>query len=681
MARAPAREAAAPAPAEARAGPAGWRARLPRLGLPGAAIWVIVPLAIALLSWQALPLEPGPGLENSWHAALHMALHDGISFGNHLIFTYGPLGFLSAPTLWYSDTGTIAVIYALLVRIALAAAAFAGARRSYGTLGGAMVALLVVGASGLRFEHETPSLVLEELPALSLEIVPFLVFSVWVVDRVADRRRLLVFLGLAGAIAGVELLNKVSVGLAFTVLTVITALAARGRRGENLIVSLGALIVALLASWAATGQSLGALPAYVHSSAQIGSGYAAAMSWEEAGLGWQYPVGAVAFAFGLAAALHMTADDGSRRRRWGIVALWIAFCYLEFKEAFVRHDQIHGPVYFVALLVGFLAFRWRGAWRLVGFGLTGALLAFVLLAQDSSVSALFDPNRAGTAIDQLGEVFNPAERDAITARGRAAIEAAYRPGPVTLGLLEGKTVHVAPYQTSVVWAYELDWRPLPVFQSYAAYTTGLDETDADALSSPRAPQRILRNLDPSGPRQETRVQAFDEGLATRTILCRYVELRTTPDWQVLGLGPNRCQTPVPLTTFARVRADWGQVVQVPPPPNDHSFVFVRISGVGVGGFERLTALLYRPAVREIVFDGVAHRLREGTAADGLILRAAPGADFTPPFNIAPNALSIEVTKAGQGRSGGLPLTFSFFAQSVTAGPRSASLQRAIIHHN
>ncbi len=106
------------------------------------AIWVIVPLAIVLASWRALPLEPRPGLDNSWHAGLHMALQGGITFGSHLIFTYGPLGFLSVPTLWYTDTGVIAVVYTVLLRIALAAALFAAARRSYGTGVGAIVALL-----------------------------------------------------------------------------------------------------------------------------------------------------------------------------------------------------------------------------------------------------------------------------------------------------------------------------------------------------------------------------------------------------------------------------------------------------------------------------------------------------------------------------------------------------------
>jgi hypothetical protein len=653
-------------PPDARLAGVGWRPRLTGRRAR-AAMWVMVPLGIVLLSWRALPLEPLPGLDDSWHAGLAMALHDGITFGNHLIFAYGPLGFLSVPTLWYTDIGIIAVSYTVLLRVALAAAVFAAARRSYGTAVGAIVALAVAGATGVGATLEG------ELPSLGLEAIPFLVFAVWVVDRVTDRRRLVISMAVGGAIAGLELLNKESVGLNIAVLTVIMALAARGRRRDNVTVSLGALVVTLLAAWTVTGQSWGALPAYVHNSAQIVSGYALAMSYEEAGLGWQYAAALVAFAFGLVAALHMTADQSSVRRRWGIVALWVAFCFFEFKDGFVRHDQIHGALFFVGLLGGFVALRWRGRWRPVGLGLTVALFACAVVAQNTSLSAVFDfGDSASEAIHQLGQVINPAERHAIMTSGRGAIELAYPIDEGTLDLLQGQTVHVAPYQASVAWAYGLDWRPLPVFQSYSAYTTGLDQDDANALTSPDAPQRILSNLNSA---IDGRVSAFDEGLTTRTILCRYEELRTTPAWQVLGLGPNRCQTPVALDT---VRADWGETVAVPPPPNDRSFVFVRISGVAVGGIERLTALLYRPDLREVVLEGVPHRLIAGTASDGLVLRAPADVDFSAPFNIAPNSSSIAVSKAGQGTSGGLPITFSFFSESVAVGPRYAPLQRAII---
>jgi hypothetical protein len=614
---------------------------------------LVVALAITLLSWHALQLEPRPGLDPSWQAALHMALHYGITFGNRLIFTYGPLGFLSAPTLWYGSTGGVAVLYAVLVRFALALALFLGARRTYGPAVGGVLALLVAGAS-----------------VVTLEAVPFLVFCVWMVDRVSasrpdSRRRLtLALMALGGAVAGLELLNEVSLGIELTALAVIVALGASGRRRDHLIVTLAALVLALLVAWTATGQDWGALPAYVHNSARIVSGYAAAMSLEEPSLTWEYTAGLVAFAFGLAGALQMTWN-GPTRRRWGIVALWVAFCFFEYKEGFVRHEAGHGAIYFVALMGGFLALGWRSRNRLIGLGLTAALFTFALAAQGpSSFSVVFDPGEnAKTAIDQIEQVSSSAKRAAVIAQGRREIEQAMLVDQPTLDLLRGHTVDVMPYQVAVAWAYNLDWHPLPVFQSYAAYTTGLDQENADTLNSTRAPQRILRNQEPG---VDGRVPTFDEGLSTRTILCRYRELRAAGAWQVLGLGPNRCGAPVPLDA---VHAGWYQNVPVPAPPNDHSFVFVRIGGVAVGGLERLHALLYKPVERVVLLDGVSRRLIEETATDGLLLRAPVGVDFTTPFNLASNSSTIAVGKTGQGAGDGQPITFSFFAQSVDAGPR------------
>jgi hypothetical protein len=617
-----------------------------------AAAWVVVPLAITLLSWHALPLEPQPGLDHSWQAALHMALHYGIAFGRHLIFTYGPLGFLSVPTLWYSATGTIAVLYTVLLRLALASALFLGARATYGTLAGAIVALLVAGASGV-----------------ALETVPFLVFCVWTIDRVAGPRRALALTAIGGAVAGVELLNKESTGIEIAVLAIVVALGARGRRRDHVIVTLAALILALLAGWAASGQDWGALPAYARNGARIVSGYAAAMGSEDLHLIWQYPAGLFAFVVGLLGAVRMTAD-GPTRRRWGILALWVTFCFFEYKEGFVRHDVGHGTVYFVALMGGFLALRWRREDRLLGLGLLAALFAFAIAAQEaSSRSVVFELDRnASSAVSQLEQALSPSERAAITARGREAIERAFPIDRSTLSLLRGHTVHVAPYEAAVAWAYDLDWRPLPVFQSYSAYTTGLDREDAAALTSAQAPERILRDR---AADIDDRVQAFDEGLTTRTILCRYRELRTTASWQVLALAPNRCGTPVPLGT---VRASWYQKVPVPAPPNDHSFVFVRIGGVAVGGLESLMALLYKPFNRVVLLDGSRHTLVEGTAMDGLLLRAPGEIDFSAPFNLAPDSSSIAVGKVLGSSGGEKSLTFSFYAQSVSTNSRGERLR-------
>lgn len=644
--------------AEAPAAPGGLSARVRLVPLPGrarlssVALWVGVPLLITVLCWRALPLEPnhgaGRGLGSSWEGALHMALHDGITFGHHLIFTYGPLGFLTVPTLWYSDTGTIAVLYTVLLRFLLALALFAGARRSYGTLGGAIVAVVVVDAS-----------------EFALETVPFFVFAVWMVDRVSSARQRLALMAVGGGVAGLELLNKQSIGIEITALAMIVALTARGRRRDQVIVTLSALVLALLAGWAASGQDWGSLSAYARSVVQIISGYAAAMSYEEPGLAWQYLAGLLVFGAGLAGALKMTAD-GPARRRSGIVALWVAFCFFEYKEGFVRHFADHGASFFVALMGGFLALRWRWGGYRVGLALIGAMFVFAVAAQGKAFISVVNPAKnASSAITQLADVISPSESASITARGRRSLEGSYPIDQETLNLLRGHTVHVAPYATSVVWAYRLDWRPLPVFQSYVAYTTALDQDNADALNSAQAPQRILRNRDPE---IDGRVEAFDEGLTMRTILCRYQELRTTEEWQVLGLGPNRCGATVSLGT---VHAGWDQKVPVPAPPNDHSFVFARVGGATVGGLERLVALLYKPVERVVLLNGVSHRLVGATAADGLILRAPAGVDFTGRFKLASDSSTIAVGEAGGGSGGGKPLTFSFFAQSVSSGPRVA----------
>jgi hypothetical protein len=468
---------------EAAALSTGSPARIRRVPLPdrtrlaGVAVWVLVPLVITLLCWHPLALEPTlkPGVGSSWEAAFHMALHGGVTFGNHLIFTYGPLGFLSAPTLWYGDTGTIAVLYAVLLRFALASALFLGARRSYGTVGGAIVALFVADVS-----------------EFALETVPFLVFCVWIIDRVCGTRQRLALMAANGAVAGVELLNKISIGLEIAVLAVIVTVAAKGRRRDNMIVTLSALVLSLLVGWIASGQDLGALPAYARNATQIVSGYSAAMSNEDMNLWWQFAAGSLAFAFGLLGALQMTVD-GPARRRWGIVALWVAFCFFQYKEGFVRHEVPHGVIYFVGLMGGFLALRWRRGTRgyLLGLGLTAILFVFAVASDDKSFIKAVDVGaNASSAVSQLRQVSSPSESASITARGRRAIERAYPIDQPTLSLLRGHTVHVEPYQAAVAWVYQLDWRPLPVFQSYAAYTTTLDQQDADAVNSARAPQRI-----------------------------------------------------------------------------------------------------------------------------------------------------------------------------------------------
>lgn len=613
---------------------------------PRVALWLGVPLAITLLAWQAVNFDPAPGLDNSWAVGLEMGLNRGVNFGSQLTFTYGPLGFLSTAQLWYSGLATVSFVYQLLIRLALAAAMFWSARRSFGSVGAFVLAVVVggvveVGISGIP------------------ETIIVVIVSAWAIatDRAA-RTQELICAGL-GAFAAIQLLHKVSVGVQLIAMAAVVVVSLRGSRLRNGAAAAVGFLVALLVCWLAVGQPLGALPDFFVRAAQITLGYTPAMGIDQPGGGWEYTAAFVGLAIGIWAALNMTQVRPTRER-YGLLALWVLFWFFTFKEGFVRQDQSHVAWFFETLLGGVFAFRWSRGARWAGLLSICALTAFTLAAQQASLTESFDPTRnVSDAINDLRIVASSHRTAEIMDQGRAAVRAGDPLDPASYQLLTGHTVGLFPSELTYMWGYRLNWDPFPVLQAYSAYTSALDRMDADFLTSIRAPQRILVN---SGPEIDGRLVWFDAPRTSRTMLCHYRPLRATSATVVLTLIDGRCSAPTLLGT---VRANWRQQVPVPAPPTPRSLVFVRIDGVGVGGLESLESLFYKPAERYLILNGgQAVRLVEGTAGDGLPLRAAAGVDFPRPFNMAPQATNIAVTKLGQVGTSGRPITYSFYTESV-----------------
>jgi len=628
-------------------GPVAAKTSRPRLRpqASGALVWVVVPLAIVALAWQPLVLAPAPGLDPSWMAALAMAVHNGIGFGDHAVFSYGPLGFLQNSTLWYSGLGMASFAYALLTRFALGMALYFGARRSFGPVLAFVFAVIVASVT-----YNQPS-----------EWIVVLIVMVGAATSELSRRRVLLIATAAGAAAGIELLGKTSVGVDLTVMTAVFLISLPGRRRDYACAAVSAFVGALILGWVASGQDVGALPDYVKYSLQVISGYSAAMSTAAAGLGWQSTAAIVALGVGLWGALHTTRDSPPRQRV-GVALVWIVYWFFIFKEGFVRHDSGHASIFFNAMLGGFLAFRWRPEYRPAAVACGALLLSVSLAVVAQPLSTVLDPTaNVRIMVDQLRDVLGSNRRSAIIAAGRAAIKGAEPLDQRTLALLGKHTVAIYPSEIALAWAYGLNWDPIPVLQSYTAYTTGLDRLDANFLASTDSPQRILIQQPIS---IDGRILSFDEPLTSREMLCRFRELYATESVAVLARGANRCSAPTRLST---VHAHWGQFVTVPPPPNDHSLVFVRVSGAGPAGFERLKALLDKPAIRLVLINGRPNRLITGTANDGLPLRASAGTDFTPPFNVAVDAHTISIIEQGTIPTSGT-IVYSFYAQSFDSGP-------------
>ncbi len=627
--------------------------RLRTLDLPWPSIvaWIVLPIAIAALAWQPsnYPLAPAPGLDLSWTAGLSMATHGGIDFGNRVIFTYGPLGFLLEPTTWFGGLGALSLSYLLIMRLALAIALYVGARQTFGAIAAFLVAIVV--STSTTEAPESIIAVVALVLALSSEL---------------RRRSAILISAAAGAFAAFELLAKVSIGIALVVVTAIFVLSLAGWRRESAIAGVSGFLVTLLAGWLVSGQDLSALPDYAKNSFQIVSGYAPAMSISTGTLSWQGSAAIVAVCLGLWAAMHSTTRADGRQRA-GVIGLWLATCFFAFKEGFVRHEAFHGALFFQTVLGGFVAFGWRASHRLAALACLAALVSLTLAAQSLSLtSKLHLVRNVRAAVNDVRDIASPGRRDALITAGRAAIEQAEPLDPQSLALVRGQTVATYPYEIALAWAYRLNWDPIPVLQSYSAYTTELDDVDARFLESSSGPDRIL--MQEASP-VDNRILSFDQGRTNRTILCRYLLLRLTPPHAVLGRAPSRCTGETLLQT---VHADWGTSVSVPPLPNNHSLVFVRISGVDIGGLERIRALLFKPQERFIILNGNSFRLVPGTAADGLPLDASRGFDYPPPFNLAPGAKTIAVVKLGSGPTGGKPIAFSFYAEEFDGGAGKAS---------
>jgi hypothetical protein len=409
--------------------------------------------------------------------------------------------------------------------------------------------------------------------------------------------------------------------------------------------------VALVIGWLATGQSLGAIDDYVGSSFQIISGYSEAMGFQDPLTAWERWAAVLLAGIGLAVAWR-AGDLLPRRARLGLVALWAVLAFTTFKAGFVRQDPAHVNIFFASMLGGLVAFGWAPHRRQTAW-LLGALFAVVMIASArAELPDLVSPfTRAGKLADQARLLANGKKTGAAISAARAARVGFEQLDARFVQEVGRRTVHVEPIDAGAVWAHKLRWHPLPVFQSYSAYTQSLDERNAAAARDPDGPEVILRE---STITFDNRNPAFESPEAMRAILCHFrAPGPPLGRWILLERSTPRCGPERPLKT---VRAKLGVPAAVPPAPDASSAVFVRIDGIEVKGLEKVRSALYRSLQRQIVFDGNRFfRLVPGTAADGIVLRVPASADYPKPFALDQATNTITVIKSG--RTGDLRLRF------------------------
>jgi hypothetical protein len=602
-------------------------------------------LALFVLTWPVPSLVPHTGLDFSFVAGLHMAAHEHLRFGTEIVATYGPLGFMRYPFLYYSWTAALALLYTGVVHLLLCLTLIWALRRTLPVLLAFPLAWVAVSIIGTE-------------PESALVIV-----IVWLIEHLRSGSSPLLkrwFPVLAGFVSGLEVLIKLNTGLTVALLAAIAMLIASRRQWRPLAAFAVSFVVTFLMVWFASGQSAGNIGAYASTARQLIGGWSTAM--EHPGPNYQLWGALVA-----AIAVLVVAWQSTRLERLviraGMLLIWLVLGFSVFKEGFVNQHPDHEIIYFGTALGAAAAFSWRRIQRVSMLWCLTLIVVLGFAVTKADPGRLIDPGTNASALgDQISTMISGTKRKKLVAAARAAMNKLYAIDPEMVREITGHTVDVIPSEQSILWANNLRWSPVPVYQLYYAVSSGLDDLNSRALASAAGPERLLRTMSGS---VNNRSPLFDSPGAQRSMLCHYAAISSNAAYQVLARVPDRCGKPQLLQT---VKARWQQFVQV-PNRRPHALVYVRVSGVAPHGWESLRTLLWRSYVRAIgLKEGANGPARDywivpETVSDGLLTSVPLLADFPGVFPLDPHATRLALGISSRSRAA--ELTYSFYEEAIT----------------
>jgi hypothetical protein len=599
-------------------------------------------LLLAVITWNVSLAAPSVGLDGSWIAGISMATHGGFHYGTEFVFSYGPLGFLALPLIFYSGFGVLSLLYLSLLYIAFCIALVWALRRHFPPWACLLIGFALLGLLVL-IEQALILAVLASLALLEREERP--------------ERGMWAFVVLASGFAAMEALAKLSTGPTIVVVLFLAVIGARPTCAQ-LAAFVGLFLAALAALWFGTGQGVGNIGPFLHHTVEIAGAYSSAMMRIGDVAPWK--VTAATIAAGALSLLVIFAATRlpfrDRRARWCAVTIVAVATFAIYKEGVVRADAGHLSLYFASACILWVGLPWqRGRWLLLG---AAAIALVAIPVQPTGATTNYGViGNLKLAGEQIGTLFSSGKREELMEIGRTGGKGVYALEPKIKAALAGHTVSIEPWEAEVAWTYGLRWRPLPVFQNYSAYTSGLDRLNTKAVESPDGPERILREDPPvvfpefQTPALDGRWFGWDPPEQQRAVLCNFAPLQVNVRWEVLGRVPNRCG---PSHLLDSIDAHWNQPVGV-PAPGPREVVYVRIHGAGVSGLEKVTNFLLHARTRHIVVNGgPSFRLIPETAGDGLLMLGDQSIyEEEGVLSPLPQAHVIEV----QGGSGGLTLDF------------------------
>ncbi|MBP8181553.1 MAG: hypothetical protein KAZ88_11235 [Acidimicrobiia bacterium] len=502
-------------------------------------------------TWPILSVTPGfdptghwGGLDISWVTASHVIARRGLSYGNDVVFTYGPWGFLGMPRMYSTITGIAAVVAVLAAHGVLG---YHSARtfRRYAPWPIALIATFYL----LRFTSQLM------LPSAALAAVLATLVVAWAIVQVINERRFsTVTLVAAGLLCALIVTMKLNDGLNAAAAVGLMATGLGWKHGGwRQALKCGGIVTAswfagVLVWWMVAGQNPANLGEWARVSLQLASGYGDAMGITEPGRSWQIPAAALTVLVVVAIALLRLRRHAPVLRltvlailavHWAIMGTW----------SFVRHDA-HATAFFATTLVILLAFWHRGTIRFAAPASIALAITAWLVVLPPGADKQWDRAALPWEWSFLQDTVKgvTTDRAELMDTSREALRETYALSPEMVERLTGSTVHIDPQEATVAWAYpEFAWDPLPIYQEYQAYSAPLDDLNAERLADDdRGPTYVLRE----NVTVDDRIARFEAPAVMLELVCGFAQDDETERWVLFERAEDRCGKTSPLGTAA-----------------------------------------------------------------------------------------------------------------------------------
>src|ERR1035441_3709620 len=459
---------------------------------------VVLPLLAAvlvMLSFLTLPRAAtnlDMDSDTSLSEVLGYAHQQGLQFGTDFVCTYGPLGYFIFVYFSPRTAGTCMVVGSVFC-FAAAAGLCLGAWRGRLVWGCALVGAFLFVATNVESRAD----LVMDAGLLCWGLLCF----------VESGRRLICSAAAFVALAAFSALAKSSelfmVGPSLILLAGDLAVRGRSRLGVGMVIGFGA---ALALGWMAAGQNLSHLGAHLINALAIVQGYNQTLGWEAISLAMESGLVLIVLALGLVIIRALTTFKGQGPhpgwRRLLLLAWLCSFLFPIWKHGFVRGDTGHLVYFFgfipvLALALEILpseagiARRWTRVLQLACCFLS--LLTVQSLVFPPASRSLTQPFRFlayhARCLLRPGEYLRSMHSVIETNRSRARL-------PVLSKIIGRASVDVFGQVQIYALLNDLNYRPRPVSQSYAACNARLMRLNEQFYLSEKAPEYVMFALAP-----------------------------------------------------------------------------------------------------------------------------------------------------------------------------------------